>query len=85
MNVAGCRHAEPTLQRPADVGDDVAEQVVGDDHLELSRVLHEQHCQRVDVEMRRLDLRIVGAHFLEHPLPQRVTVGHRVALVGHRH
>ena len=57
MDVARGRHAEPALQRAADVGDDVAEQVVGDDHLELAGILHQEHRQRVDVEVRGGDRR----------------------------
>ena len=52
MDVARRGHAEPALKRAADVGDDVAEQVVGDDHLELAGILDQEHGQRVDVEMR---------------------------------
>ena len=37
MDVARRRHAQPALQRAAEVRDDVAEQVVGDDDLELRR------------------------------------------------
>ena len=49
MNVARRRHAEAALQRAADVGDDVAEQIVGDDHLELPGILDHEHRERVDV------------------------------------
>ena len=37
MNIPGRGHAEPALERAADVRDDVAEQIVRDDHLELRR------------------------------------------------
>ena len=57
VDVARGGHAEAALQRPADVGDDVAEEVVGDDHLELPGILHEEHRQRVDEEVRRGDRR----------------------------
>ena len=49
----------PPCSARAEVGDDVAEQVVGDDDLELRRVLHHQHRERVDVEVRRLDVGIL--------------------------
>ena len=45
----GRGHAQAALQRAADVGDDVAEQVIGDDHLILAGVLHQEHRERVDV------------------------------------
>ncbi len=34
--------------------------------------------------MLRHDLRILAAHFLEHPLPQSAGMGHRVRLVAHQ-
>ena len=43
---------EPALERRAEVRDDVAEEVVGDDHLELARVEHHVHRERVDVVVR---------------------------------
>ena len=57
MDVARRRHPQTALQRPADVGDDVAEQVVGDDDLELAGILDQEHRQGVDVEVRRGDAR----------------------------
>ena len=57
MNVAGRRHAQAALERRAEVGDDVAEQIVGDDHLELPGIEHHVHRERVDVVVRRLDRR----------------------------
>ena len=83
MDVTRRRHAQTTLQRAADVGDDVAEQVVGDDHLKLIGTLHEQHRERIDIEVRRLDVRISRREPFEDALPERVPVRHRVALVGH--
>ena len=58
----GCRlpdaaMPEPALQGGAEVGDDIAEQVVGDDHVELRGVLHQQHRERVDVQVPCLDVR----------------------------
>src|SRR5262245_32565727 len=85
VQIARRRHAEPALQRRAQIRDDVAEQIVGDDDLELRGVLHHQQREPVDVEMARLDVGIPRRDFLEHALPERVTVGHRVALVGHAH
>ena len=79
----GRGHAEPALQRAADIGDDVAEQVVGDDHLILPGILHQEHRERIDVLVRGGDARIRCRDFLEHALPQRVPLLHRVALVGH--
>src|SRR6185312_10493024 len=85
MDVARRRHAETALEGRTEVGHDVAEQVVGDDDLELPRVEHHVHRQRVDVIVRRLDSRVLRRDFLEHALPQRVPLLHGVALVGHAH
>ena len=57
MDVARGGHAQAALQAGGEVGDDVAEHVRGDDHLELPRVAHELQGQVVDVEVARLDLR----------------------------
>ena len=83
MDVAGRRHAEPALERGSQVGDDVAEQVVGDDHLKLPGVQHQVHRQRVDVVVRRVDAGIARRRLSKYPLPQGVAVRHRVALVRH--
>ena len=60
MEVARGRHPEPPLQRRPEVRRDVAEHVVRDDHLELARVLDHLHAERVDVEVRGLDVRILA-------------------------
>ena len=85
MDVAGCRHAEPALEGRAQVGDDVAEQVVGDDHFELRGVEHHVHGERIDVIVRRLDPGIGGRDFLEDALPEGVPLLHGVRLVRHAH
>ena len=53
---AGRRQPQSALQRGAEIGDDVAEQVVGDDDVELRRALDHQQRERVDVEVARLDV-----------------------------
>src|SRR5699024_1383178 len=54
---------------PADgggeVGDDVAEEVVGDDHVEAGRILDQVDHHRVDVRVVHLDLRVLGAHLVD--------------------
>ena len=40
----------PPCSAAAEVRDDVAEQIVRDDHIELRRILHHQQRQRVDVD-----------------------------------
>ena len=46
-------------------------------------MLNHQQRQRVDVEVARLDVRIVRPDFVKHALPQGVTLRHRITLVGH--
>ena len=53
MKVRRCGHAQTTLQRAADVRDDVAEQIVGDDDIELTWVLDQHHRQCIDIEVTR--------------------------------
>ena len=83
MQVARRGKPEAALQLRAEIGDDVAEHVVGDDHLELRRVLHQLHRERVDVEMRGGDARILRRELPEQALPERVALRHGVALVRH--
>ena len=85
MDVSRRGHAQPALKRGGEVGDDVAEQVVGDDHVELCGVLYQVHRERVDVVVRRGDVRKIRGDFAKDPLPQRMARRHRVALVGHAH
>ena len=85
MQVARRRHPEAALELRAEVGDDVAEHVVRDDDLELAGVLHELHRQRVDVEVRGLDVGMVARDLLEHALPEGMAERERVALVRHAH
>ncbi len=85
MQIAGGGEPEAALQRGAEVGDDVAEQVVGHDHVELRRRLHHQERERVDVEVPCLDAGVLRRDLAEDALPQRVPLRHRVALVGHAH
>ena len=51
----GCRSPRGRCPRrsPPDVGDDVAEEVVGDDHVEPPGVGDEEHRCRIDVRVRR--------------------------------
>ena len=53
-----------------EVGEDVAEQVVGDDHVVALRVLDEVDARSVDVVVRRLDLGYSAGDFVERALPQ---------------
>src|SRR5699024_9910767 len=50
-----------------EVGDDVAEEVVRDDHVEAGRVLDQVDHHRVDVRVVHLDLGVLGRHLLDDP------------------
>jgi hypothetical protein len=83
MNVAAGGHAQPALERGGQVGDDVAEHVVGDDHVERARLAHHLQAERVHVHVLRLDVGILLRHFFEDALPQAAGIGHHVRLVRH--
>jgi hypothetical protein len=85
VGVGAARHAEAALERGAEVGDDVTEEVVGDDDLDVRRVLHHVEAQRVDVDVHGLDAGVVLRDLAEDARPELVGVLHRVGLVGHVH
>src|SRR5580700_4365216 len=85
MNVATGGHAQPALQAGGEIGDNVAEHIVGDDDIELAGVAHYLHAERVHVHVFRLELRIFGAHVFKHTLPQASSMGHGVRLVAHEY
>src|SRR6267143_634555 len=85
MNIPAGGHAQPALQPGGQVGDDVAEHVVGHDYVELARVAHHLGAECVHVHVLGGDLGILFAYFLEYTLPQAPGVGHGVGLVAHEH
>jgi hypothetical protein len=83
----GCSRRRPCpgpLERRTEVGDDVAEHVARHDDVERARVLDHLHRERIDVEVVRLDARVVLRDFRERPLPDVVGVPQGVRLVRHR-
>src|SRR6266852_7633382 len=88
MDVSAGGHAQPALKAGGEVGDDVAEHVVGYDYVERPRVADQGGAERVHVHVLRLDLRIFGgdlfADLFKRPLPQSSGVGHGVGLVAHQ-
>jgi hypothetical protein len=83
VKICGRGHAESALQRRTQIRDDIAEQVVGHDHLERRGVGDHEERQRIDVDMPRLDAGMARRHLAKDALPQRMPLRHRVALVGH--
>ena len=67
------------------VGDDVAEQVVGEDHVEAGRVGHHEDGGRVDVQVIVRDFRIFLGHLVDDALPHVAGVDQHVLLVHESH
>ena len=84
VEVAAGRQADAAGDRGGEVGEDVAEQVVGDDHVEPAGVGHHVDRGRVDVLVGDRDVRVLQRHLLDQPRPQRARVGQHVGLVHQR-
>ncbi len=72
---------DTTGDRGTNVGDDVAEHVVGHDDVESSRIGHEEDSGRVDVAVVDSDLREVDRDAVDDPLVQTPGVNQHVRLV----
>ena len=83
VDVARGRHPEAALEGRREVRHDVSEHVVGDDDLELARILDDLHAEGVDVERRRLDVGELPGNVGEGPLPEVSDEAHRVGLIRH--
>ena len=83
MNVAAGSHPEPALEPSCKVSDDVAEHIVGDNHVELARVADHLRAEGVHVHVLGRSLRIFRSEFFEHTLPQAACVSHGVRFVAH--
>ncbi len=80
VQVARCGQPHPTLKHGTQVGDDIAEHVGRDDHVESFGVRHHPHAARVDMLIVALDLRVFTPDFGEGPYPQVVGEGQHVGL-----
>jgi len=83
MDVAGGGEAESAGEFGGQVADDVAEEIVGDDDVELAGIANEFHGESVDVEVAGFDVGIFGANGFEGALPEIAGEGHGVGFVGH--
>ena len=81
VEVAAGGQPDAAGHRGGDVGDDVAEEVVGDDDVVAARVGDEEHRGGVDVLVGDRDLGELGRHLLDRPRPQPAGVGEHVGLV----
>ena len=85
IDVAAGGDAHAALHHRAEVGDDVAEHVVGDDHVEPFGILDEPHRRGVHVGVIAFDGReILLADFVEGAFPEIEGVGQHVGLAAER-
>ena len=75
---------DPAGDRATEVGDDVAEHVVGDDHVVATRVLHEVDARGVDVVVHGGDVGVLERHLVERALPEVAGEREHVGLVHER-
>ena len=62
VQVAAGRKPDPSRDGGAEIGQDVAEQIVGDDHVESGRVVDEEHRRGIDVLVLDPNVRKVARH-----------------------
>ena len=81
VNVAACRVADTAGHCTGEVGDDVAEEVVGDDHVEAGGVGDHEDGGRVNVQVVGLNLGEFSRDFGEVAVVEATCVGEHVGLV----
>ena len=65
------QHTQRTRQHGAFVGEYVAEQIFGEDHVEVARVADQLHCCRINQHVLDADRRkFLADHALAHIAPQ---------------
>lgn len=84
VQVGRRRIGNPSGHRPAQVGEDVTEKVVGHDDVVDLGPLNKVDAGRVHMLMRGLNLRILDRHLIKGPLPQVSCEGQHVLLVNQR-
>src|ERR1700674_3037802 len=83
MNVPGRREAQAAGELRAQVADNVAKKIAGDDDVKLARVADKLHRQRIDIQVAGIDVRVFLPDLLKNPLPEIVRKGHGVGFVAH--
>ena len=78
VDVSGRRNTDTSQHGRTEVGQDISEEVAGDHNLKAFRVHDEISGKRIDVHLRRFHIRILGAHFIEDPVPENHGVIERV-------
>ena len=84
VQVAARGEPDPPGYRAAEVGEDVAEEVVGDDDVVLLGRLHEVDAGGVDVVVGGGDVGVLGGDLVEGALPEVAGEGEDVRLVHER-
>ena len=83
-NVGAGRKAQTAHKPRAEVADNIAVKVRGHQHIELLRLLHQLHAERIDDAVIGGDLGIVGRHLAEGAQEQAVRQLHDVGLMHGR-
>jgi len=83
MDVPGGGEAKPAGELGGKVGDDIAEEIVGDDDIELPGIADEFHGEGIDVEVAGIHVGIFGADRFEDALPEIARESHSVGFVRH--
>ena len=66
----GGKHPDRSGAHARLVGQDVAEQIAGDDHVELAGIAHQLHRGVVDVHVGQFDIVVIARHFVDDVAPQ---------------
>src|SRR2546422_7274677 len=83
MDISRSRHSESALQCRRQVGDDIAEHVVGHNHLKIFGLANHKQTKRIYIKVAGLNPRVPGGGLLEAPLPQVAGVGQHIRFVAH--
>jgi len=79
-DVRARRHPHPTLDRGSEVGEDVGEEVRGDNDVETPRISHHPRRQRIDEDAFDADLGKVSRDLIHELVPEHVPVAGSVGL-----
>src|SRR5947209_12108165 len=70
MDISGSGHSQSALECGGKIRDDIAEHVVGHDHLKISRLPDHQKTKRIYIKVARLNPGVPACGLLETALPQ---------------
>ena len=84
VDVARGREADAAGDGAGQVGQDVAEEVVGDDDVEARRVCDQEDRRRVDVQIVYRDFGVLGRDRVHDALPEPPAMHEHVGLVHER-